>query len=208
MSSWCKCVHDACVCVCVCVCFTVLTIPFRAFSISMKIRTSQVFLIPAKKPNYSKPNFIMRPNKRDECLNHSFSNRSYKPCLSSQTAWSLAKLPIYSFHHCRPIPLQTVQIQMRWFIMVCLIRTCNVCHSDTDFRLKPLFASVDKSKFENGRVHFRNSLSCYFGYTCTNTDPWAFSFFLKRNIELQHGKYILWRAAAVRGDHIIALDKQ
>ena len=41
-----------------------------------------------------------------------------------------------------------------------------------DFRLKPLFASVGKSRFKNGRVHLRNSgvkglnLSPYFLYTC------------------------------------------
>ena len=37
------------------------------------------------------------------------------------------------------------------------IRICSVCHSAFQFRLKPLFASVKKSKFKNGRVHFRNS---------------------------------------------------
>ena len=41
--------------------------------------------------------------------------------------------------------------------MSCLIRIYTVCHSVFDFRLKPLFASVDKSKFKNGRVQFRNS---------------------------------------------------
>ena len=35
-----------------------------------------------------------------------------------------------------------------------LIRTYIVCNSAFDFGLKPLFASVDTSKFKNGRVHF------------------------------------------------------
>ena len=38
-----------------------------------------------------------------------------------------------------------------------LIRIYIVCHSVFDFRLKPQIVSVDKSKFKNGRVHFRNS---------------------------------------------------
>ena len=32
-----------------------------------------------------------------------------------------------------------------------------VCHFVFDFRLRPIFASVGKSKFKNGRVHFINS---------------------------------------------------
>ena len=32
-----------------------------------------------------------------------------------------------------------------------------ICLSDFDFRLKPLFVSVDMSNFKDGRVHFRNS---------------------------------------------------
>ena len=38
-----------------------------------------------------------------------------------------------------------------------LIRIYTICQSDFGFRLTPLFASVDKSKFKNGRVHFRSS---------------------------------------------------
>ena len=38
-----------------------------------------------------------------------------------------------------------------------LIRIYTVCHSKFDFRLKPLFASVDVSMFMDERVHFRNS---------------------------------------------------
>ena len=37
-----------------------------------------------------------------------------------------------------------------------LFRIYTVCHSVFDFRLKPLFASVNMSKFKDGRVHFRN----------------------------------------------------
>ena len=37
-----------------------------------------------------------------------------------------------------------------------LIRSYAVCQSDFDFVLKPLFASVDISKFKDGRIHFRN----------------------------------------------------
>ena len=44
---------------------------------------------------------------------------------------------------------------MRLLVTSCLIRI--VYHSVSDFRLKPLFTSVDKSKFKNGRVHLRNS---------------------------------------------------
>ena len=32
-----------------------------------------------------------------------------------------------------------------------------VCHSVTDFSLKPLFDKVDVSNFRDGRFHFRNS---------------------------------------------------
>ena len=32
-----------------------------------------------------------------------------------------------------------------------------VCHFVFDFRLKPLFALVDMSKFKGGKVHYRNS---------------------------------------------------
>ena len=46
---------------------------------------------------------------------------------------------------------------MRWFITSCFIKIYTVWHSVSDFRLKPLFASVDKSKFKNGRFHFWNS---------------------------------------------------
>ena len=38
-----------------------------------------------------------------------------------------------------------------------LIRICTICHSVFDFRLKPLLASIDKSKVSDGKVHFRNS---------------------------------------------------
>ena len=38
-----------------------------------------------------------------------------------------------------------------------LIRIYTVCHSVFDFRLKPLFASVDMAKFRDGRVHLKNS---------------------------------------------------
>ena len=38
-----------------------------------------------------------------------------------------------------------------------LIRIYTVCHSVFHFRLQALFASVDMSKFKDGRVHFRNS---------------------------------------------------
>ena len=30
-------------------------------------------------------------------------------------------------------------------------------HSVSDFRLKPQFASMDMSKFKDGKVHFKNS---------------------------------------------------
>ena len=55
------------------------------------------------------------------------------------------------FHPGRPtlIPLQTVQIQMRPLIMSRLIRIYTVCHPVFDFRLKPLFALVDKSELKN-----------------------------------------------------------
>ena len=42
-------------------------------------------------------------------------------------------------------------------LMSHLIRSYTVCHSVFDFTLKPLFASVDMSKFKDGRMHFRNS---------------------------------------------------
>ena len=38
-----------------------------------------------------------------------------------------------------------------------LIWIYTVCHSDFNFRLKPLFASVDMSKFKDGGVHIRNT---------------------------------------------------
>ena len=58
-----------------------------------------------------------------------------------------------AFHPYRPIhvPLKTVQItksgsgSTRFVILF-------------DLRLKPLFVLVDKSKFKNGKVHFRNSV--------------------------------------------------
>ena len=37
------------------------------------------------------------------------------------------------------------------------IRIYTICHSDFDFRLKHQIALVDKSKFKDGRFHFRNS---------------------------------------------------
>ena len=37
-----------------------------------------------------------------------------------------------------------------------LIKIYTVCHSVFDIRLKPLFASVNMSRFKDGRVHFRN----------------------------------------------------
>ena len=37
------------------------------------------------------------------------------------------------------------------------LRIYTICHSGFDCRRKPLFASVDKSKFNNWRVHLRNS---------------------------------------------------
>ena len=43
------------------------------------------------------------------------------------------------------VPMQTVYIQMRRPIMSRLIRIYTVCLSGFDFRLKPLFASVDMS---------------------------------------------------------------
>ena len=53
-------------------------------------------------------------------------------------------------------PLQTVQIQMRWLVTSRLIRIYTFCLSVTDFWLNHLFATMDVSKFRNGRVHFRN----------------------------------------------------
>ena len=53
--------------------------------------------------------------------------------------------------------MQTVQILMRRLVSSRLIRICTVCHSVFEISLKPLFALVDKSKFQDGRVHFRNS---------------------------------------------------
>ena len=38
-----------------------------------------------------------------------------------------------------------------------LIRIYTICHSVFDFRLKPLFASMDVTKFKDGKVHVRNS---------------------------------------------------
>ena len=38
-----------------------------------------------------------------------------------------------------------------------LIRIYTVCHSVIDFLLKPLFATMDVSKFRDGRVYFRKS---------------------------------------------------
>ena len=42
-------------------------------------------------------------------------------------------------------------------MMIRLLRIYTVCHSVFDFKLKLLFASLDKSKFKGGGVHFRNS---------------------------------------------------
>ena len=38
-----------------------------------------------------------------------------------------------------------------------LIRIYTVCHSVFDLRLKPLFASVNMSKFKDGKFHLRDS---------------------------------------------------
>ena len=38
-----------------------------------------------------------------------------------------------------------------------LIWICTVCHSIIDFWLKPLFATMDVTKFGDGKVHFINS---------------------------------------------------
>ena len=72
------------------------------------------------------------------------------------------------FHPRSPIqiPLQRVQIQMRWLVMSHLIRIYTVCHSYQDlhccysvidFWLKLLFATMDMSKFRERRVYCRNS---------------------------------------------------
>ena len=45
-----------------------------------------------------------------------------------------------------------------------LIRFYIVCHSASDFKMKPLFASVDMSKFKDRRVHFRHSGMKELGY--------------------------------------------
>ena len=47
--------------------------------------------------------------------------------------------------------LQTVQIQMRRIVTI-----YTVCHSVTDFWLKSLFATMNVSKFSDGKVHVRN----------------------------------------------------
>ena len=84
-------------------------------------------------------------------------------CLSRSSIWdefftNIAYL-FEPFHPCKPIriPLQTVQSQMRGLIMSCLATIYTVCHSDIDFWLKPLFATMDVSKFRGGRVHFINT---------------------------------------------------
>ena len=46
---------------------------------------------------------------------------------------------------------------MRRLITSHLIWIYTVCHSVFDFRMQPLFASVDMSKFKDVRVHSRNS---------------------------------------------------
>ena len=45
---------------------------------------------------------------------------------------------------------------MRWLIRA-ISSGSTVCHSVFDFTVKPLFKTVVRSKFKDGRVHFRNS---------------------------------------------------
>ena len=56
----------------------------------------------------------------------------------------------------KQIPMQTVQILVR-LVTSRLTRICTVCHSGFDKRLTILFAIADVSRFNDGRVHFRNS---------------------------------------------------
>ena len=72
--------------------------------------------------------------------------------------------------------------EMACIIMSSFIRIYMVCHSTYHFNLKPLFSSVDKSKFKDGRVHFRNSgmkglKAClryeYFSDVWNNRSQWS-----------------------------------
>ena len=50
----------------------------------------------------------------------------------------------------KQIPVETVWVQMRRHLIY------TVCCSVFDFRMKPLFASLDMSRFKDERFHFRN----------------------------------------------------
>ena len=45
---------------------------------------------------------------------------------------------------------------LHWLQKSCLIRIYTVCHSLSDFRLKPLFAFMDIARFNDGRLYLRN----------------------------------------------------
>ena len=63
----------------------------------------------------------------------------------------------FQLHRPNQIPLQTEKIQMRRLIMSRLIWIYTVCHSVFYFLLIPLFATMDTSKFKDGRVQFTNT---------------------------------------------------
>ena len=54
------------------------------------------------------------------------------------------------------IPMQTVQIQMKWLIMSHFIRIYTVCHTVYDHWLTPYLQGMDVSKFKDGTARFRN----------------------------------------------------